>query len=137
MDKKKSLLSRDANNKLDDSEVAKVTNELMKKLITTERDFQKDLSFNHARGNKRDIMVYVTIFARNSIDGKIVLGDAGNGFVKLDDSGRDPYLYKDLEFIEMPLLAREMPYTRDGLGKGLFGLFNCVVQKLGRIGAIR
>ena len=129
-------MKRDEHNRLDRNDAKAKTEELMQKLITEERMFQKDISFNHARGNKRDIMVYMTIFARNSVDGMIVVGDEGNGFVELDRTGHDPYRYKDLDFIEFPIMAKDMPMSKETMGQAIKGFFTHLVSKLIRIGAI-
>ena len=129
-------MKRDEHNRLDKDDAATQTETLMKKLITEERMHQKDISFNHARGNKRDIMVYMTIFARNSVDGMIVIGDEERGFLSLDSTGRDPFKYKDLDFIEFPIMAREMPLCKANMAQAIKGFFTALTSKLMRIGAI-
>ncbi len=129
-------LKRDEHNMLDKDSAREETEKLMRKLITEERMHQKHISFNHARGNKRDIMVYITIFARNSVDGMIVLGDDDRGYQPLDGSGRDPYKYKDLDIIEFPLLANQMPVSKIDLSQAIRGCFTALVSKMISIGAV-
>ncbi len=63
------ILKRTENNRLDRGEAARTTEGLVKKLLTEERAYKKDISYN-ARGNKRDFIVMVTLLQRNSVDGK-------------------------------------------------------------------
>ena len=76
MDKKKDggpSINRFADGSLDHDDANKKLKELTQKLITEERSFQKEISFKTSRSSKRDVMLFVTICQRNSVDGKIVL----------------------------------------------------------------
>lgn len=128
-------LKRDEHNRLDRDDAKERTDKLMKELIETERQHQKDISFNLARGKKRDFVVFITIFMRNSVDGKIVIGDnEESGFFSLND--KDPYKYKDYDCIDIQLPARLLPMKRAQLGKALMSGFNVLVNWLARIGAV-
>jgi len=130
-----SLLKRDENGQIDQSEARKTTDELVGKLISTERDFQKDLSYNAAKGDKRDVVFFVTVWQRNSVDGKIVMADDFNPkFQQL--SARDPYKYREFDFIEAPILVRDQPMNRANVGKQIFGVFKVLVNYLHRMGVI-
>jgi hypothetical protein len=127
-------LKRDANNKLDMDDAARVTHELTKKLLQEERAHKKDISFN-AKGNKRDFVVMFTILQRNTVDGHIVFGeDESKGFEVMDP--RDPFKYRVYDYVEAPMLARDIPMSKATTGKQLLGVFNVLVNYLARLGII-
>lgn len=138
MDNKKPsgpVLKRDENNVLDRADADAQIQRLMKTLITEERAFQKDLTFRNARGNKRDVMMFITIVHRNSIDGKIILGeDESKGFESWSD--RDPYKYKAFDFIEVPFMAKDYPMKKTAIGAVLMQCFKLCCNYLIRMGVI-
>lgn len=128
-----SLLKRDESGQIDQSEAAKTTQALVQELITTERDFQKDISYAGGKGERRDVVFFVTVWQRNSIDGKVVLTDDFNPkFQRL--SPRDPYKYREFDFIESPILVKDQPMRKDAIGRQMFGVFKVLSNYLHRMG---
>lgn len=128
------VLKRDENNKLDMDDAARVTQQLTKKLLQEQRAHEKEISFN-ARGNKRDFVVMVTVLQRNSVDGHIVIGDnESKGFEKM--GGDDPFMYRVYDFVEAPITARHIPMRRAAVGKQMLGIFNVLVNYLGKLGIV-
>lgn len=129
------ILKRDKNNVLDRDEAAKTTQDLVQKLLGEERAHKKDISFN-ARGNKRDFVVMITLLQRNSIDGHIAIGDdESKGFEVMD--ARDPFKYRVYDFVEAPILAKNIPMSRASTGKQMLGIFNVLVNYLAKVGIIQ
>lgn len=130
------VLKRDENNLLDKGEAAKVADELIHKLITEERRHEKELSFHTARQGRRDIVVMMGVYIRNSVDGKIVLGeDETRGYERFAD--RDAYKYKTFDVLTIEYPARNLPGRNEFIGKGLLSGFGVIVKWLAAIGAIR
>jgi len=128
------ILKRDEHNKLDIDDAARVTQQLTQKLLQEERAHKKDISFN-ARGNKRDFIVMVTVLQRNTVDGHIVIGeDESKGFEIMD--ARDPFKYRVYDFVEAPILARDIPMNRAACGKQMLGIFNVLINYLGKLSIV-
>lgn len=125
------VLKRNEHNELDRGDAARVTGELVHKLLTEERAFKKEITYN-ARGTKRDIVVMMTIMVRNSVDGKIVADDLG--YDTMDE--RDPYKYKVFDYVEAPIMARDIPMSRSMTGKQLMNCFKVLVNYLARMGVV-
>lgn len=128
------VLKRDENNILDKDDAARTTELLVNKLLTEERAYKKEISFN-ARGQKRDFVLMITLLQRNSVDGHIVLGEGDEkGFEVMDE--RDPYKYRVYDFVEAPILAKHIPMSRATTGKQMMGIFNVIVNYLHKVGII-
>ncbi len=127
-------LKRDQNNKLDREDAKKVVEELTKKLITEERAYKKDISYN-ARGHKRDFVVMVTLMQRNSVDGHIIIGeDETKGFEVMD--ARDPFKYRVYDFVEAPILSRNIPMRKADVGKQMASIFNMLFQYMVKLNIV-
>lgn len=127
-------LKRDAHNKLDMADAAKVTEQLTKKLLQEERAFKKDISFN-AKGQKRDFIFMVTVMQRNSVDGHIVFGeDEYGGFESMDP--RDPYKYRVYDYVEAPILAREIPMSKVALSQQVASVFQVLFNYLVKLNVV-
>lgn len=110
--------------------------ELVKKLINEERDFQKEMSFRNAASDRRDIIVKIVIYQRNSVNGKIVRGDIENPlFENLSDDPLHPYRYRYFEHIDGEIMAKEMPLNPAKVGRWQFGMFKTLTNYLARMGA--
>lgn len=129
-------LKRDQNNKLDKDDAERVQKELIKRLITEERHYQKEISFKNARGAKRDIFIFVTIAQRNSIDGKVVLGDPVGPGQYEKWANDDPYAYKVFDYVEGEIPAKMIPMKLPETGKFLMGVFKAVTNYLARMNVI-
>lgn len=136
-DKSPSLLKRgDDGRILDRSDAKKTTEELMRKLLTEERIHDKEQSFHAARTGKRDIVVMMGVYVRNSVNGKIVIGDnEGTGFERFSD--RDMFKYRTFDMLTVEFPARNLPGGREFIGKGLMTGFNRICQMLMKMGMIR
>lgn len=137
MEKKKDngpILKRDENNRLDQDDAARVTQELTRKLITESRDFQKEISFKHSRDNRRDVVVKVVLYQRNTVNGKIVKSDSGDPlFEKLSNDPLDGFRYKYFEHIDMEISVKEMPMPLGKAGKWILGGFSALSNYLARM----
>lgn len=128
------VLKRDANNKLDQDAADKVLRDLAGKLADHESARNKDLSFS-AKGNKRDFVIMVTVMQRNSVDGHVVIGeDESRGFEVMDP--RDPFKYRIYDFVEAPILAKNIPMRRASVGKQMLGIFNVLVNYLAKLSIV-
>lgn len=128
------VLKRDANNKLDMDDAAKVTEQLTRKLLQEERAHKKDISFN-ARGVKRDFIFMLTVMQRNSVDGHIVVGEnEASGFEKMDD--RDPYMYRVYDYIEAPILAKHIPMKKAMLAQQVSSVFQVLFTYLVKLNVV-
>lgn len=134
-DKIPSILKRDEHNNLDHDDARKVTDDLVKKLITEQRDYQKEISFKHSRSNRRDIVLKIVLYQRNTVNGKIVRDDADDPlFERLGDEPLDPYRYKYFDHIDGEIAVREMPMPMGKAGKWILGCFKGVTNYLARMG---
>jgi hypothetical protein len=129
------VVKRDEHNMVDHDSADKALQDLHKKLITEERAHQKEISFKNARGNKRDIVVKIIIFQRNSVDGKIVLGDEKDGFESAGDP-RDPYKYKYFEHIDAEIDSRHNPLSPKDVTRWQMGIYKCMTNYLAKMGVI-
>src|SRR5665213_180842 len=128
------VLLRDEHNKLDRGSAANATNALMQKLLTEERAHKKEISYN-AKGNKRDFVVMVTVLQRNSVDGHIVFGeDQGEAFESMDP--RDPFKYRVFDFVEAPILARDIPLSKATLSKQVASIFQVLFNYLVKLNVV-
>lgn len=136
-DKKPSILKRDENGQIADRDDAKrVTENLVRKLLTEERAHDKDQSFHRVTTGKRDIVVFLMPMIRNSVNGKLVLGDdASRGFIKFDE--RDMYSYRPYDFVNVEFPARNLPGKKEYIGKGLMSGFSVVVKWMMKMGVIQ
>lgn len=136
-DKKKDggpQIRRDKHNILDKSHADEVVKDLTEKLIGESRDFQKEISFRNARTNRRDIVVKFVLYQRNTVNGKIVTGDAADPeYEKLSDQPLDPYRYKYFDHVDGEILAQEMPMPFSTSGKWMMGCFKAVANYLARM----
>jgi hypothetical protein len=130
----KSPLKRDEHNELDRSHAKEVTEQITQKLITESRDFQKEMMMRNARENRRDIIVKVILYQRNSIDGHVVGSDRQQPeFEKLSDDPLDPFLYKYFEHIDGEIYVREMPMPLGKAGRWQMGMFKALSNYLARM----
>lgn len=128
------VLKRDQHNKLDMDAAAQVQRQLTEKLLTEERAHKKDITFN-AKGNKRDFIVMVTVLQRNSIDGHLVFGeDETKGFEVYDP--RDPFKYRVYDYVEAPILCRDIPMSKNTCAKQMAGIFNVLITYLARLSVV-
>jgi hypothetical protein len=133
--KKPGILKRDEHNLVVKDEAQKTVEDLTRKLITTERDFQKDLTYSGHKGMRRDIVVFVTVVQRNSIDGKICLEDTRNP--KFESwSPRDPYKYRVYDIVEAPIMVKEQPMSKGTLFKQMTGVMGTVMAYIMKMGAV-
>lgn len=127
-------IKRDEHNQLDKEDADRVTKKITEDLITTQRDYQKEISFKNARGNRRDIVVKFVIYQRNTVNGMIVRDDSKDPeFEKLSTDPLDPYKYKYFDHIDGEIMAKEMPMPLSKHGKWLMGCFKGVVNYLARM----
>lgn len=134
MDKDKKI-KRDEHNMLDKEDADRVLRKVTEDLITTSRDHQKEMSFKNARGNRRDIVVKIILYQRNTVNGMVVTGDRSDPeFEKLSDQPLDPYLYKYFEHIDGEILAKEMPMPLSKSGRWQMGCFKALSNYLARMG---
>jgi hypothetical protein len=131
-----SLLPRDKNNRVIKSEVQSTVETITKRLLTAERDIQKDITFAKARGSKRDICIFITVVQRNSIDGNICLEDTKDP--KFERwSPRDPYSYKVFDSVDAPIVCKHLPLKHETAFKQLQGCMSAVLKYLMQMGAVQ
>lgn len=127
-------LKRDEHNFLDRDEADVITKRLTQELITTQRDFQKEISFKNAKGNRRDIVMKVIIYQRNTVNGKLVQSDCDDPlFEKLSNEPLDPYKYKYFEHIDAEIAVKEMPMRALTVTKWLMGTYKASINYLARM----
>ncbi len=127
-------IKRDKNNKIDKDDADKVLKKVTEDLITTQRDFQKEMSFRHAKTTRRDIVVKTLIYQKNTVNGMVVREDYQNPlFEKLSDDPLDPIRYNLFDYVEGELFVREMPLSAEKVGKWSMGMFKAVVNYLARM----
>jgi len=124
-------IKRNEDNSLDQDHATKVLTDLTGSLIHEKRAFEKDLSMRIAKENRRDIVVKVIIYQRNSIDGKIVMED--NSDPLFERLGEDFYRFKYFDHLDGEVLVREMPMSRANIGRWTMGCFKTVVNYLHRM----
>lgn len=111
-----------------------VLKSLTSKLINTERDHQRDLSFLKNKENRRDVLVKVIVYQTNTINGKIVRGDYQNPlFEKLSDDPLDPVRYRMFDYMDGEIKVQEMPMRRANIAKWTMGCFKVVVNYLNKM----
>ena len=136
-EKKPSLLKRDENNNLDDSEVTEVVDSLTRKLITEQRAVQKELSMRHVKTNRRDIVVKTIVMQRNTVDGILIREDYSNPvFEKLSEDPLDPFRYNTFDFVDGEILAREQPMSASSVTRWTMGMYKAVINYLARMNAM-
>lgn len=129
-------IKRDEHNTLDKDDATRVIDKVMGDLINTERDHQKDMTFAKSRTEKRDIIVKVVVYQRNTVDGKIVGMDGQNPlFEKLSDDPLDPYRYRYFDHMDGEIFAGDMPMSQAKVGRWTMGCFKVLVNYLCRMGA--
>lgn len=130
------VIKRDENNQLDHGDADAQLRTLQERLITEERSHQKEMSFRNARGDKRDIVMKIIIMQRNSVNGKVVLGDDATKGFEAGEDPRDPYKYKIFEWIDGEINATSMPMSHVNTGRWIMGCFKAATNYLARMGAI-
>lgn len=121
-DKKKPILARDANNKiLDPTQAKRITEELMGKLVTEQRQHEKENSFHIARGRKRDIHVNILVTIMPSVNGNTVIGEKE----------------VPLEQIAFKLDARILPVRNATLIKAFSELCHLAKTQIMKLGMVR
>ena len=129
------LIKRDEHNKLDESDADKVIKKVTEDLITEQRHYQKEMMFRNVSTHKRDIVVKVVIYRKNTVDQKIVKDDYKNPlFEKLSDDPLDPFRYHYIDHIDGEIFSREMPMTMAKVGRWQMGCFRALTNYLARMG---
>jgi len=130
------IIKRDEHNMLDQDDADVVTKKVISELITTQRDYQKEIMFRNCNTEKRDIVVKIVLYRKNTVDGKIVKGDYQNPlFERLSDEPLDPIRYHYVEHIDCEINAKEMPMPMSKIGKWTMGSFKALINYLARMNA--
>jgi hypothetical protein len=133
MDDKK--IKRDEHNRLDKDDTERVIKKVTEDLINTERDFQRDLTFLKNRENRRDVVVKVIVYQKNTVNGKIVKDDYKNPlFEKLSEDPLDAIRYRMFDYMDGEIFVKEMPMRQAEVGRWTMGCFKVVVNYLCRMG---
>ena len=133
--KEPGLIKRNEDNSLDKNDADKVIKKVTEDLICTQRDFQKENEFRHARSGKRDVIVKIVIYQRNSVNGRVVKSDNENPlFERLSEDSLDQYRFKYFEHIDFEIMAHEMPMDMAKIGKAMIGCFKALTNYLARMG---
>ncbi len=127
-------IKRDEHNQLDKDDADRVIKKVTEDLITTQRDYQKEMSFRNARTDRRDVVVKIVIYQRNTVNGRFVRSDMDNPlFERLSDDPLDASRYRYFDHIDGEILAKEMPMPMGKAGKFTMGCFKAMVNYLARM----
>jgi hypothetical protein len=131
------VLKRDEHNRLDMDHTDAVLKDITKNLISEQRDYQKEIAFKHSRSNKRDLVMKIVLYQRNSVNGKIVVSDNDDpSFESLSADPLHAYKYKYFEHIDAEISVKEMPMSAKTVYKWLMGCCNAALNYIVRMGII-
>lgn len=127
-------IKRNDKNEIDEVDAERLLKKVTENLITTERDVQKELSMRKAISDRRDIVVKVIIYQKNTQNNVVIREDYQNPlFEKLSDDPLDPFRYRYFDHLDGEISVKEMPMSTAKVGRWTMGCFKTVVNYLARM----